>query len=130
MGKTVQHAVTFRAPPARLFELYMDAKKHSAAIGAPAVLSRKVGGRWSAYGGQLQGRMLAIVPRRMIVQSWRGEDWKRSELDSILVLVFDRAPGGGRVSLVHANIPDRYCAGIRRGWHEYYWKRWKAYLAR
>ncbi len=30
MGKTVPHSVTFRASPERLFDLYMDSKKHLA----------------------------------------------------------------------------------------------------
>jgi activator of HSP90 ATPase len=128
MAKTIQQTVKFGASPERLFDIYMDSKKHSAAINSTASVQQRVGGRFAAFEGQLRGKILALVPRRMIVQSWRGSDWKKIEPDSILILTFDRARGGASLSLVHANIPDRHYAGIRRGWTKYYWNPWRAYL--
>jgi hypothetical protein len=58
------------------------------ATDAKAVMSRRVGGTFSAHAGHLRGRNLAIVPKRLIVQSWRGSNWKKGDLDSTLVLVF------------------------------------------
>jgi len=130
MSKTIQQAVTFRASPERLYDIYMDARKHAAAINARVSIERRVGGRFSAFGGVLRGRNLALVPGRLIVQTWRGADWKKSEPDSVLVLAFARAPGGARLTLVHANVPDRRAGSIRRGWPKYYWKPWRAYLGR
>ncbi|MBI3028868.1 MAG: SRPBCC domain-containing protein [Candidatus Rokubacteria bacterium] len=128
--KTIQQAVTFGVSPERLYDTYMDSKRHGAAIGSSASVSRKVGGTFSAFGGMLRGRILARVPGRMIVQTWRGSDWRKSEADSILILTFSKAPRGGRINLVHANISDRHYAGISRGWNKYYWKPWRAYLRR
>ena len=128
MAKTIQQTARFPASPEALFDIYLDSKKHSAATNSKASVSRKVGGKFSAFHGMLQGRNLAIVPKRMIVQVWRGSDWKQTELDSILILTFRKAPGGGQIDLVHANIPDHAYPGIRRGWPKYYWKPWKAYL--
>ena len=106
MPKTIQQKATFRASPETLFDLYLSSRKHSAATGAKAMMSRKVGGKFTAHAGHLHGRNLAIVPKRLIVQSWRGSDWKKRDLDSILVLVFSRVRGGGRISMVHMNVPD------------------------
>ena len=128
--KTIQQAVKFSAPPDRLYDIYMDSKKHGAAVSSRASISRKVGGRFSAFGGMLRGRILARVPGRMIVQTWRGSDWPKREGDSILILTFSKVPGGGRIHLVHANLPDGHAARINRGWVKYYWKPWRAYLKR
>ncbi len=130
MPKTIQQRVKFGVPPERLFDIYLDSKKHAAAVNSQASISRKVGSRFSVFGGMLRGRILALVPGRMIVQTWRGSDWKKAEADSILILTFSKAPGGGRVNLVHANVPDQRYARINRGWHKYYWKPWRAYLKR
>lgn len=130
MPRTLQQQVTFRATPETLFDIYLSSRKHSAATGAKAVMSRTVGGRFTAHGAHLSGRNLAIVPRRLIVQSWRGSNWKQRDLDSILILVFSRVRGGGRISMVHANVPDAHAASIDRGWRAYYWTPWKAYLRR
>lgn len=130
MAKTLQQTVTFPVPPEKLFDIYLDSKKHAAAINSRASITRKVGGAFSLFGGMLRGKNLAIVPGRMIVQTWRGSDWRKADADSILILTFSRARGGGRLSLVHANIPDRHYAHINRGWPKYYWKPWRAYLRR
>jgi hypothetical protein len=64
------------------------------------------------------------------VQSWRGSNWKKRDLDSTLVLVFSRAPGGGRIAMTHVNVPDANAASITRGGSEYYWKPFRKYLKR
>lgn len=130
MAGPIVHTVTLPAPPRRLFDVYMTSAEHAAAIGSTARVSRRVGGAFSAFDGMLRGRMLAIVPGRTIVQTWRGSDWTKSEPDSILVLTFEKSGRGGRIALVHANIPARHRAGISKGWHEYYWRRWRKYLTR
>ena len=127
--KTIQQTVKFSAPPDRLYDIYMDSKKHGAAIGSSAIVSRKVGSRFSAFDGMLSGRLLARVPGRLIVQTWRGSNWKKSEEDSILILTFSKAWGGGRLQLVHV-LPDRHYAACKRGWGKYYWGPWRAYLKR
>lgn len=64
MTKAIQQSVKFQASPKELFEIYLDSKKHSEATGAPARLSRKAGGSFTAHGGQLCGRNLLIIPKQ------------------------------------------------------------------
>ena len=92
-------------------------------------MSRKPGGTFTAWNGQLRGRNLLIVPNRLIVQAWRATHWKNSDPDSILILRFSKAPGGGQIDLVHVNVPSYDHKGVRQGWPKYYWKPWKKYLA-
>jgi activator of HSP90 ATPase len=130
MAKTVTQSVRFAAPAASLYALYMDAKLHAGAIGAPVSISRRPGSRFSAFGGAIVGRTVAAVPGRMIVQIWRSTQWPKTALDSVLVLTFSDGAGGGRVDMVHANVPDGDYAAIKGGWTKYYWKPWRSYLAR
>jgi activator of HSP90 ATPase len=129
MTRAIQQSIVLKATPEELFETFLDSKKHSAATGAPAKASRRTNGSFTAFGGQIHGRNLAIVPGKMIVQSWRASHWKDEDLDSILVLRFSKAPGGGRIDLVHVNVPAHDHKGVTQGWPKYYWKPWKAYLA-
>jgi len=96
MTKAIQQSVRFPASPKELFDIYLDSRKHSAATGGSARMSRKVGGTFTAWNEQLRGRNLVIVPNRLIVQAWRATHWKASEPDSILVLEFSKAPGGAQ----------------------------------
>jgi activator of HSP90 ATPase len=128
MTKTIQQSVRFVAPPRTLFEMYLDSKKHSAATGGKATMSRKVGGAFTAWNKMLRGRNLAIVRNRMIVQTWRSVNFKPGDADSILILEFSKAPGGGQVDLVHVNVPPQDHKGVTAGWPNYYWKPWKKYI--
>ena len=128
MTKTIQQAVELDASPEELFDIYLDSKRHAAAVASTVTLSRRVGGAFTAFGGALAGRNLAIVPKRLIVQAWRSSSWKPGELDSILILTFEKAQRRGRIRLVHANVPDHAHASIKQGWQTHYWRRWRAYL--
>ncbi len=129
MTKAIQQSVRFSASPETLFEMYLDSNKHCAATGGRARLSRKAGGKFTAWNGQLRGRNLLIIPNKLIVQAWRATHWPASDPDSILVLRFSKASGGGRVDLVHVNVPAHDHKGVKQGWPHYYWKPWKRYLA-
>lgn len=128
MTPTILQRVRFSASPKILFNMYMDSKKHSSATGAPAKLSRKVGGAWHAHGGAIGGKNLLIVPGWRVVQAWRATHWKKAEL-SIVILTFEKARGGAVVDLVHVGVPHHDQKGVRTGWPKFYWKPWKKYLA-
>jgi activator of HSP90 ATPase len=129
MTRAIQQSIVLKASPEELFETFLDSKKHTAATGMPAKVSRRTGGAFSAFGGKILGRTLMTVPGKMIVQSWRASHWKDEDLDSILVLRFTKAPSGGRIDLVHAGVPEHDHKGVTEGWPTFYWKPWKAYLA-
>jgi activator of HSP90 ATPase len=128
MTRPIVQSVTFKATPEELFAIFSDSKKHSAATGAKASVNAKAGAKWTAFDGMLLGRNLVVVPGSMIVQAWRASHWKDSDLDSILILNFSKAPGGGKVDMVHVGVPQHDHEGVTKGWPHYYWNPWKAYL--
>ena len=130
MKAPIRQSIVLNASPEELFDTFLDARKHSAVTGAPAKVSRRTGAAFTAFGGELRGRNLLIVPKRMIVQAWRSRHWKASDQDSIVVLRFGKARGGGRIDLVHVNVPAHDHKGVTRGWPKFYWTPWKRYLAR
>jgi activator of HSP90 ATPase len=130
MSKTIVQEVVFKnTTPKALYDLYMDAKKHSAATGSPAKISGKVGGSFSAHNGYITGKNLQLLKNKLIVQTWRAQDWNKDDLDSTFIIALK--PKGNDVVLqaVHANVPDEQAKGIDKGWHEFYWEPWKKYLA-
>jgi len=130
MTTVIEQTVAFSATPAKLYELFMDSAKHTAATGMPAKISRKVGGKWSAFSGMILGKNLSPIPNRMIVQSWRSAEWKKADPDSVLVVSFEKtANGGAQVHLVHVGVPEYDHAGVTQGWVKFYWEPWKTYLA-
>ena len=122
-------AVYENATPAKLYALFMDSAKHSAATGMPAKIGKKVGAKWTAFSGMLLGKNLEIIPNRRIVQSWRSSEWKKKDPDSVLVLNFEKsASGGAQVDLVHVGVPEYDHEGVTNGWVKFYWEPWRKYL--
>ena len=128
MTAVIQQTVRFRTTPHALFEMYVDSKKHSKSTGLPARVSRKVGGRFRAFDGALEGKNLLIVRDRQIVQLWRASHWKKEDW-SILILTFSKVAGGAQVDLVHVGVPAYDQKGVRKGWPKFYWRPWKKFLA-
>lgn len=111
-----------------LYDLYMDSKKHSIATGALAHISPKEGGRYSAHGDYIKGKNLQLVKNKLIVQTWRGADWNKNDLDSTFIIYLEQKGHDALLYATHANVPDKYYDSIKKGWHEYYWKPWKKFL--
>ena len=60
--KTVEQSVTIKATPHDVYEALMDSEKHSRFPGAKAVISRDVGGSFTAYDGALSRTLLELAP--------------------------------------------------------------------
>jgi uncharacterized protein YndB with AHSA1/START domain len=130
MTRTIQLAASLPAPPERLFEMYLDPVEHAAFTGSPVRISAHPGAPFRAFNDVLSGTILQVVPKRLIVQSWRSPRWGPADLDSTLILTFLPEGDGGRIELVHVNVVDEDFAGVSHGWEKYYWSPWRAYLSR
>jgi activator of HSP90 ATPase len=91
----IQQRVRFRTSPQALFDLYLDSPRHALSTGAPATISRKVGGAFKAFEGQLEGKNMLIIPGRQIVQLWRATHWRKADW-SLLILTFSPVAGGAK----------------------------------
>jgi uncharacterized protein YndB with AHSA1/START domain len=110
--------------------MYLNPKTHGAITGGKVVIGARPGSKFRAFGGALQGRMLQTVPGRLIVQAWRSTPFRKSDVDSTLIIRFTPKGKSGRIDLVHVNVPDHDYNGVNKGWKKYYWKPWRKYLAR
>ena len=130
MAKTITQRIVFKNIPATaLYDTYMDAKEHNAAVGVAAKIQNKEGTKFSAHENYVTGKNLQLIRHKLIVQTWRASDWSKSDLDSTFILAFEQRGNDGIVNMTHANVPDKHVAGIRKGWDDYYWKPWKKYFA-
>ena len=128
MGQTNKQKVKFNAPAAKLYNMYMTAKLHEASTGYKTKVTKEVGSAFVTGGGHIKGKILLLKPKRMIVQTWRGKDWPKDSLDSILVLTFSDVDDKGQVEMVQTGVPDEHAENTKLGWNEFYWKPWKEYL--
>jgi activator of HSP90 ATPase len=128
MPKTIQQTVRLPASPDDLFDSYLDPARHAAITGHPVTIAAKPGSAFLAFDGQLSGRIVAVIPKRLIVQAWRSSQWAREDPDSILVLSFSGDRAYGQIDLVHVNVADHDVQGVTEGWEKYYWTPWRRFL--
>lgn len=128
-SKTIRQSVTFRASPHDVYEVLMDAKRHSALTGAEVRIERSVGGKFSVYGGEIQGSNLELVPDRKIVQSWRYSDWPEGHYAKATFLL-EEVPNGTRLAFTQTGVPEKFYEDIAQGWKDYYWEPMKEMLSK
>jgi len=130
MCKTIKQRVKFNAPPAVIYDLLADSKKHSAVTGKRATISRKIGGTFSASGNEVSGINVDLVPGQRIVQAWRHRQFPEGIFSMAAVTLTPTADGGTELVLTHRGVPKDLIPETELSWREQYWSRIKAFLAR
>jgi activator of HSP90 ATPase len=125
--KTIRQSVTFKASAADVYDILIDAKKHAALTGSEVKLSRKVGGEFTVYAGDIQGVNLELVPGQKIVQSWRYSDWPAGHY-SRATFSLKEDSGRTRLTFTQTGVPEEAYQDIGNGWRDYYWRPMKKML--
>jgi activator of HSP90 ATPase len=125
--KTLQQKVRFRASPTEVYEMLMDSRKHRSLSGMPAKISKKIGGRFTAWGSHITGFNLALLPGRKIVQTWRATGWWPDHY-SIAIFDIKKIRTGSRLEFTQIGVPPHRYSGHYRGWIEAYWTPMKELL--
>jgi uncharacterized protein YndB with AHSA1/START domain len=127
----IQQSIVLPAPAESLFEMYLDPAAHAAITGAAVTIHAAAGAPFRAFDGQLSGTLLAVVPPKLIVQSWRSTKFHDHDPDSTLILSFtpnDVGARDGRIELIHLDVPDHDYRDVTEGWTKHYWTPWRNYL--
>jgi uncharacterized protein YndB with AHSA1/START domain len=129
--RTIRQTVTIPAAPAEVYRLLMTSKGHEAFTGAPARISPRVGGTFTAWGGYIHGKNVALLPGKTIVQEWRPEEegWPDDYYSKVTYRLI-AVPGGTRISFTHSGVLAEHAGHLTSGWRESYWDPLKHYFAR
>lgn len=125
--KTIRQKVTLKASPHAVYEALMDSRKHSEFTGDKAVVSRKIGGKFSTFSGYSIGVNLELVPDKRIVQTWRGSDWP-DEHFSIAKFELKKVKQGTKLVFTQTGVPEDQYEEISKGWKEYYWDKMERFF--
>ena len=130
MRSIIRQSVVLPSTAPALFAMYMAPAIHAAITGAAVNIGATPGAPFRAFEGRLSGTMLAVVAPTLIVQSWRSVHFADTDPDSTVILSFVGSDGGGRIDLVHLDVPEQDYQGVTEGWEKFYWAPWRAYLAK
>jgi activator of HSP90 ATPase len=126
--RTLQQTVTFKASPRQVYDMLMNSKKHQSLSGELAKISRKVGGKFTAWGSHISGINLVLKPGKKIVQAWRATGWWPDHY-SIAIYDISKIRNGSRLKFTQIGIPPNRYSGHYRGWIEAYWTPMKEIFA-
>ncbi len=131
MRRVIQQSVVLPASAETLFEMYLDPVSHSVFTGFPVSIGGEPGAQFHAFNKQISGEILAVIPSRLIVQSWRSVKFHGDDPDSTLLLTFmpeHSVAEHCRIDLVHLDVPEHDFRDVTEGWHKHYWNPWRSYL--
>jgi uncharacterized protein YndB with AHSA1/START domain len=127
MSTAIRQEIDFKANPQRVYEALTDGKHFSAFTGHPAKIDLAAGGAFSCFGGQIEGRILDLVPNRRIVQAWHVKTWPEGVF-SIVRFELREQGAGTRLILEHSGFPEENRMHLDGGWSRMYWEPLKKYL--
>lgn len=130
MRSVIRDSVVLPAPAEVLYGMYLDSKKHGEFTGTPVIISTQPGSPFSGFDGALSGTMIAAVPFRLVVQSWRSTRFGEGDPDSTLILAFVPQGAEGRIDLIQLDVPASDYQGVTEGWKKHYWTPWRNYLTK
>lgn len=117
------------APPERVYAAWLDSAQHAAMTGGAAQVDPCVGGKHSAWDGYIRGEILALVPGKQIVQSWRTRNFPKRSPDSRLEVRLEPSATGTHLTLVHTGIPVGQGKRYEPGWQANYFEPMADYFA-
>ena len=125
--KTIRQTITFKASPHDVYEALMDSRKHSEFTGGKAVISRKIGGKFTAYDGYAEGANLELVKDKKIMQKWRADDWPEGHYSTV-TFELKKVEVGTKLKFTQTGVPEDQYGQIGDGWVEFYWDDMKKML--
>ena len=130
MGYTFTLTEIIPAPPAAIYDAWVNSRAHSAMTGEQSHPIARVGANVSAWDGYITGKNLELVPGKRIVQSWRTTKFTDADPDSKIAITLRPVAGGTRLILRHSNVPTGQTSYEEGGWQANYFTPMKAYFTK
>ena len=115
------------ASPDVVYTAWLDSDEHTKMTGGQAKVSAKVGERFEAWDGYIQGKNLELDSPKRILQNWRTSEFEDSENDSLLEILFEAEQDDTRIVIRHSNLPE-HGMQYQQGWVDAYFIPMKAYF--
>jgi uncharacterized protein YndB with AHSA1/START domain len=116
------------ATPRDIYDTWLDSRGHSAMTGGKATQSAKMGAAVTAWDDYITGKNLHLEPGKRIVQTWRTTQFTDAHGDSVVTVTLAKVPGGTRLTLNHANVPDDQTSYEQSGWKDHYFTPMQRYF--
>lgn len=126
--ESLKMSITLPIKADKLYKAWLTSKDHAAFTGGGAKVSSKVGGKFTAWDGYINGKNLELKANKKIVQSWRTSEFPENAPDSTLEISFEEKNGKTKLNLYHHNLQRGDAKKYRSGWKDFYFEPMKQYF--
>jgi activator of HSP90 ATPase len=124
---SIHQEVDFKATPARIYEVLLDAKQFGAFTKDTAEIQPQAGETFRLFGGRIEGRNVELVPNQRIVQAWRPASWPAGVYSIVRFELVARG-SGTRIVFDHTGFTEDKWEHLNEGWPRNYWEPLRNYL--
>ena len=128
MNDSIKISEVFPVSAKRLYDAWLNSEEHSEFTGTKTIIRPIVGSKFYAGNDYISGSNITLQPYGRIVQTWRTKDFPAGAIESRLEILFEKANGGARVTIIHTRIPAGQAKLYEKGWKKHYFKPMKQYF--
>ena len=131
ISRVIEQEVIINTTPHEIYEAFMDSKIHSKFTESKAKITREIGGNFSVFEGDINGKNVELIQDKKIVQTWRseGENWPKGYYSTI-TLTLESVEKGTLIKFKYVDVPEGAYESVKEGWNTYYWDPLKKLLER
>ena len=115
---TIKQTYEIAATPAQVWRALTNPKVIRKWSDADADFPLEPGAMYSLWDGSIGGKIVEVVPRKKLAQTWKPENWTIE--DSVVTFTLTPVAKGTRVDLLHENVEEWDFEGTSAGWDAYY----------
>jgi activator of HSP90 ATPase len=115
--KTFKKSFKINAEPSDIYAALTNPFTIELWSGYPARMFNEPGTEFSMWEGDIAGKIIELVPDKMVVQEWY---FGNQAEESIVTITITPDRENSLVTVEHTNIPDNDFNDIAEGWREYY----------
>ncbi|KAI8607793.1 activator of Hsp90 ATPase [Chytriomyces sp. MP71] len=122
---TINLNVEFVCSAADLYSTLLDQGRVQAWSRGPASIKPEVGAEVKLFGGNVEGKILELVPNKKIVQTWRLKTWPANHYSTV-TLTFEEGRESVMLRLEQTEVPVGEKDLTTKNWKGYYFDGIKA----
>jgi len=128
MADNIKLSVTLPTNPSKIYKAWLNKDEHSAFTRSKANIEKKVGSKFTAVDGYIEGEIKQMILSKKITMTWRTTDFPEGSEDSLLEVNFEGNDSSTKVIVVHQNLPEGDGKKYRKSWKDNYFTPMKEYF--
>ena len=111
----------FNTTSKKIYDTWLSSEGHTKMTGGSAIISNKIGDKFTAWDGYIEGVNIDLEPNKRIFQTWRTSQFNEDEEDSEIEVLLNEVDGKTELTLIHTNLSESG-EHYKNGWEDNYFE--------